>query len=228
MEVQSEKINELVLALSKAQASFKPVKKEKINPFFGSKYADLPAILDACSEALHKNQLTVTQGVWPSGEGTYMLLTTLAHSSGQWMRSLAPLIAQKPTSQAIGSAITYMKRYCLSSVLGICGEDEDDDGEKSMGDRKGSPQALKATPIKGGGDNKKISSIHLHEIEQLINGHNDIHARMCKWIKKEFKGNSLKDIPQFQFEKTKLYCQQAIEKKYKNAKEGEVKDERVS
>ncbi len=227
MEVQSEKINELVLALSKAQVSFKPVKKEKVNPFFGSKYADLPAILEACSESLSDNELTVTQGPWPSGDGTYMLLTTLSHSSGQWMRSLAPLIAQKPTSQAIGSAITYMKRYCLSAVLGVCGEDEDDDGEKSMGDRKESSQALKATPIKSGGD-KKISSINLHEIQQLINGHSDIHNRMCKWIKKEFKGKSLKDIPQLHFEKTKLYCQQAIEQKYKNSKEGEVKGERVS
>lgn len=227
MEVQSEKINELVLALSKAQIEFKPVKKEKINPFFGSKYADLPAILESCSEALHKNQLTVIQGPWPSGDGTYMLLTTLSHSSGQWMRSLAPLIAQKPNSQGIGSAITYMKRYCLSAVLGICAEDEDDDGEKAMGDRKGSSQALKATPIKSGGG-KKISNINLQEIEQLINGHDDIRQRMCKWIKKEFDGKSLKDIPQIHFEKTKLDCQQAIEKKYKNAKEGEVKNERAS
>ena len=97
-----------------------------------------------------------------------------------------------------------------------------------MGDRKGNSQALKAAPIKAGGNNKKISSINLHEIEQLINGHSDIHERMCKWVKREFKGKSLKDIPQSQFEKTKLYCQQAIEKKYKNSKESEVKSERVS
>ena len=56
-----------------------------------------------------------------------MLVTTLWHSSGQWISSEYPL----PSSgrpQEIGSAITYARRYSLSAIVGNSA-DEDDDAE---------------------------------------------------------------------------------------------------
>jgi hypothetical protein len=41
-----------------------------------------------------------------------------------------PLMLDKPTSQQLGSAITYARRYSLCAVLGIVA-DEDDDGAKA-------------------------------------------------------------------------------------------------
>lgn len=124
--MQSESINELVGALSKAQGELTPALKDNVNPHFKSKYADLNSVWTACRAALSKHGLAVIQTM-SMENGSYQLLTTLAHSSGQWMRSSMPILTQKMDSQGIGSAITYMRRYSLSAIVGIA-SDEDDDG----------------------------------------------------------------------------------------------------
>lgn len=125
-KTQSDQINELATALAKAQSEMEPAIKDSANPFFKSKYADLPAIWNACKDPLTKNGLAVIQTM-DFRDGQCVLITTLAHSSGQWMRSLLPIVTEKNNAQGIGSAITYMRRYALSAIAGITADDEDDD-----------------------------------------------------------------------------------------------------
>ena len=130
MELQSEKTAELVTALTKASGQIKVARKDSENPFFHSRYADLSAITEASREALVNNDLVVTQST--SIELNQMVLvTTLHHVSGQWIRGYYPITAVKADPQSMGSAVTYARRYALSSMLGIV--TEDDDGESSMG-----------------------------------------------------------------------------------------------
>lgn len=50
----------------------------------------------------------------------------------------------KNDPQAFGSSITYMRRYCLSAIVGVS-TDDDDDGEKAM--RRNEPEnTYKAKP----------------------------------------------------------------------------------
>lgn len=141
---QSEQINELATALSKCQGEITPALKDSSNPFFKSKYADLNSVWSVCREPLSKHGLCVIQTIDNGGEGEPILITTLAHISGQWIKSTAPIPikeevgpidpkkkAYKNDPQALGSSITYMRRYCLSAIVGIS-TDEDDDGEKAM------------------------------------------------------------------------------------------------
>ena len=121
---QSEQINELVTALSKAQQEIGPAYKDTVNPFFKSKYADLSSVWSACKQPLTKNGLAVLQTVEYKDERMF-LVTTLAHSSGQWMRSCMPIISAKQDAQGIGSAITYMRRYSLAAMVGVTTEDDD-------------------------------------------------------------------------------------------------------
>jgi len=138
---QSENINELATALSKAQGEMQAAIKDSVNPFFKSKYADLGSIWDAARPALCAHGLCVIQSTEIVGEKV-VLVTTLAHTSGQWVKSYLPLNPSKNDSQGMGSAITYLRRYSLSALVGVvC--DEDDDGEASMG-RKQSKAALQA------------------------------------------------------------------------------------
>ncbi len=123
---QSEQINELAAALAKAQAEIQPAIKDSTNPFFKSKYADLSSVWNACKAPLTKNGLSVLQTM-ESQNGQLTLVTTLAHGSGQWIRSFLPIISQKQDAQSIGSAITYMRRYSLAALVGVT-TDEDDDG----------------------------------------------------------------------------------------------------
>ena len=130
-QLQSEQTNDLVSALVKASAEIKTAKKDAENPFFKSRYSDLPSIVEACKSALLKNNLVVTQSTTLLN-GATLLVTTLHHTSGQWIRGYYPVTAVKADPQAMGSAITYARRYALSAIVGVVSED-DDDGESAMG-----------------------------------------------------------------------------------------------
>lgn len=168
MNLQSENINELALALSKAQGSMGFAKTDKIHPHYKSKYADLASVWDACRAPLSENALAVVQGTTPAEGGTWMLVTTLAHSSGQWMRSYMPIITQKSDSQSFGSAVTYTKRYSLAAMVGVS-TGEDDDGEAAVGDRKqkSTPFRNPSAPIKSAPAKKDDSAVFHGFIDKL-------------------------------------------------------------
>lgn len=127
---QSETINELAAALSKAQGQIKGALKDSANPFFKSKYADLSSVWEACREPLSANGLAVIQTTCDSPNGV-SVVTTLAHSSGQWIRGHMTLEPKDKTPQGYGSSITYARRYALAAIVGVA--PEDDDGNAASG-----------------------------------------------------------------------------------------------
>lgn len=126
---QSESIAALAGALSKAQAEIKGAEKDKSNPYFKSKYADLSSIWDACKEPLTQNGLAVIQTTELNG-GNVVVVTTLAHESGEWIRGKLGLKPVKEDPQSAGSALTYARRYALAAIVGVC--PDDDDAEDAM------------------------------------------------------------------------------------------------
>ena len=143
--LKSESIGELAKALAIAQGEIQNAKKDSENPFFKSKYADLAAVRDACQEPLSKNGLAVIQTPRTSitEDATIIFVETiLAHSSGEWISEELSAIPVKTDPQGIGSCITYLRRYALSSFVGVASED--DDGNAASHSNNG-PQA-KAKP----------------------------------------------------------------------------------
>ena len=128
----SSNTNEIAAALAKAQGEIKIAIKDSNNPFFKSKYADLVTIVKASRDALSKNALAVIQGL-SAKDQDWILETRLEHSSGQWYETDFPIYIKEKTSQAIGSAVTYGKRYSLAAIIGVVSDDEDDDGETAVG-----------------------------------------------------------------------------------------------
>ena len=128
--MQSEQINELAAALSKAQASITGALKDSANPFFKSKYADLASCWDACRKQLTDNGLSVIQTTDIVSD-TVVVRTTLAHSSGQWVSGILPVKAKDDGPQAQGSGITYARRYALAAIVGLA--QIDDDAEAAQG-----------------------------------------------------------------------------------------------
>lgn len=125
----SQEVSAIHAALAKAQGEFKPVKLNRTNTFFNSKYADLAACRDAVSDALSSNGLTLTQPIVIE-DGRRVLKTILTHADGGQILSEIDL-PQVNKVQELGSALTYMRRYLLCSLLGIAGE-EDDDGNAAQ------------------------------------------------------------------------------------------------
>jgi len=129
MANQSEQINELATALAKCQGELTFAAKSSENPFHKSKYADLSSVWESIREPLTKNGLSVVQCLETNGEQV-ILVSTLMHTSGQWIRSSLPVLNANKTSQGQGSGITYCRRYALAALVG-CVQD-DDDAESAM------------------------------------------------------------------------------------------------
>ena len=128
-EIHSEDIGKLALALAAAQQMMDKAEKSANNPHLRSKYADLASVIDATRPSLSQNGLAVAQII-----SDQVLVTMLCHESGQWMKSYYPINATEQKgindNQAMGSAISYARRFSYESL--VCGaRSDDDDGAKA-------------------------------------------------------------------------------------------------
>lgn len=138
MRMQSEDITELAKAMAKANLELSNVKRDKDNPYFKSRYSDLSTVYDSCRKILASNGVCVIQTtLYHNNE--IVLVSTLMHESGQWIKGVYPLKPIKTDPQGYGSAMTYARRYSLLAIVGIASEDEDDDGNAANGKRVNNP-----------------------------------------------------------------------------------------
>lgn len=125
---KSTEIKQLAMALVALQKDLdtlpldRTVKvKTKTGSDYSFKYATYAAIVEYIRPLLAANKLCYTQLVELDGSVTTMLM----HESGEYIASTLHIKGEN-TPQGIGSAITYAKRYALSSILGIVADDDDD------------------------------------------------------------------------------------------------------
>ena len=121
---------------------------------YGYSYADLPKIFEEINPLLQKHELGFTQMI-NSQDGLNYLRTVVFHiESGEMIDSntLIPYVQLKGMNdfQSFGSGVTYFRRYCLSSMLGlVTDKDTDASGEqekpkKQTLDNKRFLEAMKA------------------------------------------------------------------------------------
>lgn len=111
--------------LVKAQSEIGAVLKDQTNPFFKSKYVDINGLLAVVKPVLNKNNFALLQ-ILTNLECRPAMKTLLVHSSGSMLGGEVFPIPESTKVQDLGSAITYIRRYSLQSILAI--EAEDDDG----------------------------------------------------------------------------------------------------
>jgi ERF superfamily len=142
--------------LLKSLAAFQQEVKviHKATQGYGYSYADLPKIFDEINPLLQKHGLGFTQLI-NTKEGVNYLATVVFHvESGEQIESncMIPYVQLKGMNdfQSFGSGVTYFRRYCLSSMLGlVTDKDTDASGEqekpkKETLDNKRFTDALKA------------------------------------------------------------------------------------
>jgi len=123
----SESIASLAAALVAAQGDIKAVEKSATNPHFKSKYATLDSIVAMARPALARHGLAVIASA-PSDDGNALRVETmLVHASGEWLSNEVSIPLAKKDPQGAGAAVTYGRRFGLSSLLSLTSE-EDDDG----------------------------------------------------------------------------------------------------
>jgi hypothetical protein len=143
----SEPTGTLAAALAKAQGQIKGATKDVTNPHFKSKYADLASVWEACRKPLSDNGLSVVQFTQILGEDNHtVLITKLLHASGESIEGMTPLLMGKQDMQALGSALTYARRYGLAAIVGVA--PEDDDGNAAVGRPEPTRTVAVAVPAK--------------------------------------------------------------------------------
>lgn len=124
----SEHLDKLLEAQSKALGQMKNAPRSSKSHF--GMYADLATVMDTIRKPLSDNGLSVMQCFVPYDDNTVYLVTTLGHSSGQFLRSYLPIKASLQPQQLAATA-TYLKRIELAAIVG-CAADDEDDGDTAQ------------------------------------------------------------------------------------------------
>lgn len=142
--------SQIFTALSKAQGQFTTIKKNQDNPFFKSSYLTLAGLIDSIRKPFSENGLCLIQSpsVIKQDNSIFVTVkTTIAHASGETFENELTLPITNggriSDAQAIGSAITYARRYALQSLVGVSADEEDDDGNSACNRVEQKPQPQK-------------------------------------------------------------------------------------
>jgi hypothetical protein len=110
--------------LHEAKKEIGVVKKNAKNPHFKNTYADLNALIDAVEPILLEKGLIMLQPIKDGKVYTQIIDIDTFEMVESWI-DLSPNL----TAQALGSQITYYRRYQISAILSLMADD--DDGHKA-------------------------------------------------------------------------------------------------
>lgn len=189
----SEQLNEVATALADFQAivpvmpkdcevDFRDRNSRRVN----YKYTNLDTILTVIRPLLGKHGLSVIQAQEVVSGRSYVS-TMLLHKSGQFIRSRLLIVETPKDMKALGTVLTYAKRYALSALLGIA-SDEDLDNATNQ---DGAAIAVKVSE-------QDIPLVNKNELAQLraaLADNVDIHRGLLE----HFEINCLEDLPQCYF-----------------------------
>ncbi len=141
----SESVEHIFPALATAQSKIKGAKTDADNPYFKSKYADMASVVESLREPFTLSGLGFIQGV---SDDSKMLFTRIFHTSGEWIETSYPLSCKDwANPQAVGSSVTYAKRYGLQAAAGI--PSVDDDGNTAAQSTQPQRPQTTARPVQG-------------------------------------------------------------------------------
>jgi hypothetical protein len=123
----SRETDKLDTQLALAQGELTNPIKDKPNAHLKSKYTDVAGGLAVARPVLSKHKIALYQVT--KIDGSAIVLTTRLAHAGQWIESDYPVCAANGNHQQMGASMTYAKRQSLFALIGIAGDDEDEDGK---------------------------------------------------------------------------------------------------
>lgn len=206
MNAQTKIEPSLISALAKALPELESAKKNKANPAFKSKYADLGAVIEAL-EPITKHGLWYRQHQHENENGA-MVETFYIHESGQEMSAGTVFMpATKRDAQGFGSALSYARRYGLQCAFGLA--TEDDDGNAAVRSTQAKAASSPAQTAPAG----PISDAEWGIITDLIQQTNSDTKAFCT----AFKIASVKELPAAQFDRARAMLNKKLAAKVEEA-----------
>jgi len=184
----------LIAALAKALPELESAKKNKANPAFKSKYADLAAVIEAL-EPITRHGLWYRQHQHENENGA-MIETFYIHESGQEMSAGCVFMpATKKDAQGFGSALSYARRYGLQTAFGLATEDDDGNAAVKSTQAKSAPAPAQRADAPQG----PVTDAQWAIITDLITQTHSDSKAFCT----AFKVPSVKDLPAAQFDRAR-------------------------
>ena len=145
-------MEKLVDALIRAQKKISDANRSEMNEFYksnknkkGSPYATLEDVIKAVKDPLLEEGILYQQ-ISTHVEGG-VCIETVFHGHGSSLATGQQFVpADKPTPHGYGSALTYARRYSLSTACGI--GSADDDGNQAQVEAEQKSNTVKSEPIK--------------------------------------------------------------------------------
>ena len=140
----AEKIQNIYQKLNNFRVKVEAIRKDKENPYHKSKYADINTILETITDKLSEVDLIDVDTTKIDENGQLWLETKLININNpeEFLKIETPLLMKdKNNPQALGSALTYARRYNRVTLLGL--EQEDDDGNTAAGKGQDYPEPEK-------------------------------------------------------------------------------------
>lgn len=144
MDATQDPNTRLYAALARAQAKFKPIAKNrevqitmKSGGKFKFRYADIDQINLSTREALTSEGLSLVQPVKSDpATNAHWIETMLLHADGGVLSSRIDV--KPPTAfgdpKEFGAAVTYLRRYAVTSLLGLAADDDLDANGQPAGE----------------------------------------------------------------------------------------------
>lgn len=201
-KMRSDNLEELIGALSKAQAEFKPIEKNRTvdvmtrtGGTYRFRYATLDAILEAVRKPLADHGLAITQLI-TLRNGIPILQTLLLHQSGQWVSSEVQIVLTGAGgNQEFGSALSYMRRYAISAILNIASQEDDD---ANIADGNHIQEVVPQAPVAEKASEQKIPSLiserQLSFVHMLARERGLSHDEVTGMAQAMFGVSSTKDL----------------------------------
>lgn len=175
--MQSEQIDQVAAAFSRAQSKMKNPVFDQKNPAFNSSFASLAAVRNEVVPALTAEDMAVFQNLTTTDIGV-SCETILVHKSGQSMR-FGPFVVPvaKRDAWSIAGAATYAKRISLQAVCVVVGDADDDgtaaQGHKTNGDRSGRPDTSNVDP--------DMAASYAERMLDIVNANDPKRAQKIHW-----------------------------------------------
>jgi hypothetical protein len=175
--------------------------KDKLNPHFKSKYADLTSVIGAIKPVLSRHNLAFYQRPQPSESGI-LVQTILRHASGEEI-DLGTLYvpANKQDAQGFGSAMTYARRYGLMTAFGVPAEDDDGSAaaKATANPTTGEPPPVKRRALDGPYTSRTALQAAIRAFAESLRVYSDDLAGFKAWMGTpevvELEKQAMRDLP---------------------------------
>ncbi|CDO48082.1 ERF family protein [Bartonella tribocorum] len=131
-EIERQERQNFVRDLSAMQTEYKNIEQNALNTHTKSTYTTLDKYIDAIKEPLAKHHFALFSRIKEQSSNDITVEMTLKHISGNEISTQGkfPVDAtgSKNNVQAVGSTISYARRYLLGMLLNVARKEDDTDG----------------------------------------------------------------------------------------------------